>query len=150
MESSRAASKKVELCFWKGFDCRARSFKSQLALLSRDKGWPEVSTSDLVLADRQLPPWGIPEIVSPALVSCRCPCVKFKMISQNAGKIYPLLSLLVVFAHLLFWLQVGLWLLWSPLHSVSDNFAFWDCVHAGSHCSVDYYGLTFCAYGVNI
>lgn len=130
MESSRAASKKVELCFWKGFDCRARSFKSQLALLSRDKGWPEVSASDLVLADRQLPPRGIPEIVSPTLVGCQCPCVKFTMISQNADKIYHFLSLLLVFAHLLFWLQVGLWLLWSLFHSVSDNFAFWNYIHA--------------------
>lgn len=130
MESSRVASKKVELCFCKGFDCRARSFKSQLALLSQDKGWPEVNASDLVLADRQLPQWGIPEIVSPALVSCQCPCVKFKMISQNADKIYPFPSLLMLCAHLLFWLQVGLWLLWSLLHSVSDGFAFWDYIHA--------------------
>lgn len=130
MESSRAASKKVELCFRKGFDCGARSFKSQLALLSRDKGWPEVSASDLVLADGQLPPRGIPEIVSPALVSCQCPCVELEMTSQNADKINPFLSLLVVFAPLLFWLQVGLWLLWSLFQSVSDNFVFWDYMHA--------------------
>lgn len=50
---------KVERHFWSGFDCRAQSFKSQLAPSHPEtKSDHRVSTGDLVLADSRLPTAG--------------------------------------------------------------------------------------------